>query len=405
MGSARSAWGIDIGDSALKAVALVRHGEELQVEDFELVEHARPLSRIEGAGAAPGTAAAATAATERKRIIRSSLQAFLDRHSVDGTAIATSISGLSSFVRCVTLPPVESARLPKMIQFEAAQHIPSPLTEVEWRYQFLPRGHSAEAPAIICAARREILDAQLAHFREMGMDVQLIQVNGLATYNALRYEKQLAGATLVIDMGASHTELLICEGEGLWLRSIPLSGKDLTEALASKLGMSFDEAEHVKCHLAGGKHARAGIKALEPAFAAFADEVARSISAYTADHPATQIARLIPLGGGLRMAGLLKFLQQRLQVELSPVRALSAGAPADGRLAAAFAENLSGLLTAHGLAVQAAGTAKLTLSLLPAHVRRTKTIKRVAGWLAAATLALILGAVGWFIFAFLRSRY
>ncbi|MBV8781498.1 MAG: hypothetical protein JO353_08885, partial [Phycisphaerae bacterium] len=44
MANPRFAWGIDIGNRALKAVKLVRSGEGLRVDDFELIEHETVLS-------------------------------------------------------------------------------------------------------------------------------------------------------------------------------------------------------------------------------------------------------------------------------------------------------------------------------------------------------------------------
>src|SRR5207245_2979254 len=45
MPSARSAWGIDIGNRALKAIKLVRDGDRFRVDDFEIIEHEQILSQ------------------------------------------------------------------------------------------------------------------------------------------------------------------------------------------------------------------------------------------------------------------------------------------------------------------------------------------------------------------------
>ena len=38
------AWGIDVGNCALKAVKLVREGDQLRVDDFDIIEHETVLS-------------------------------------------------------------------------------------------------------------------------------------------------------------------------------------------------------------------------------------------------------------------------------------------------------------------------------------------------------------------------
>ena len=45
MASARFAWGIDVGNRALKAVKLVRDGDGFRVDDFEFIEHETFLSQ------------------------------------------------------------------------------------------------------------------------------------------------------------------------------------------------------------------------------------------------------------------------------------------------------------------------------------------------------------------------
>jgi len=40
----RFAWGIDIGNRALKAIKLVRDGDSLRMDDIEVIEHEQVLS-------------------------------------------------------------------------------------------------------------------------------------------------------------------------------------------------------------------------------------------------------------------------------------------------------------------------------------------------------------------------
>src|SRR2546430_14552618 len=48
MATARSAWGIDIGNRALKAIRLVREADRLRVDDVEIIEHEQILSSAGG---------------------------------------------------------------------------------------------------------------------------------------------------------------------------------------------------------------------------------------------------------------------------------------------------------------------------------------------------------------------
>ncbi len=39
MATPRFAWGIDVGNRALKAIKLVRDGEQFRIDDFDVIEH------------------------------------------------------------------------------------------------------------------------------------------------------------------------------------------------------------------------------------------------------------------------------------------------------------------------------------------------------------------------------
>ena len=74
MATTRSAWGIDIGNRALKAVKLVREGDRLRVDDVEVIEHEQILS---------------SAGDNKESLIQSALASFAQRHSTKGSIVVT----------------------------------------------------------------------------------------------------------------------------------------------------------------------------------------------------------------------------------------------------------------------------------------------------------------------------
>src|SRR5256714_622751 len=199
MASARFAWGIDIGNRALKATRLIRDANnQLRIDDFEVIEHEQILSQ---------------AGDNRESLIQTALANFAQRQTFKGGAVAIGVSGQASFARFIKLPPVEPKKIPEIVRFEAIQQIPFPLDEVEWAYQLF---HSAESPDVevgIFAMRKELVNQNIKYFRDVGVDVQLVQMNPLAVYNALYHDQRLKGASMIVDFGAENTVLIIAEGE------------------------------------------------------------------------------------------------------------------------------------------------------------------------------------------------
>src|SRR5688572_8957272 len=98
MATARSAWGIDIGNRALKAIKLVREGEGVRIDDFEVIEHEFVLSN---------------AGDNKETLIQNALAAFAASHPMKNAgAVAAGVSGQQSFARFIKLPPVEPRKIP-----------------------------------------------------------------------------------------------------------------------------------------------------------------------------------------------------------------------------------------------------------------------------------------------------
>src|SRR5438046_7216190 len=97
--AANFAWGIDIGNRALKAVKLVREADGLRIDDFEVIEHETVLSN---------------AGDNRESLIQSALANFVQRHPFRGGQVAIGVSGQSSFARFSQLPPGEPQKVPEI---------------------------------------------------------------------------------------------------------------------------------------------------------------------------------------------------------------------------------------------------------------------------------------------------
>jgi type IV pilus assembly protein PilM len=376
MASARFAWGIDVGNRALKAVKLVREGDALRVDDFEVIEHENVLSN---------------AGDNKDSLIQSALANFVQKHQIKGGAVGIGVSGQSSFARFIKLPPVEERKIPEIVRFEAIQQIPFPLEDVEWSYQLFQDPASPDVEVGIFAMRKELVNRNIQFFTDVDMNVQVVQMNPLAVYNAMFYDKRIDGTTMIVDLGAENTDLIIAEGETIWMRSIPIGGNNFTEALVKQFKLNFQKAEDLKRTAATSKYARQIFQAMRPIFADLVSEIQRSIGFYASVHRDSRIRKIVALGGTFRLPGLQKYLQQNLQLEVERIDSLGAGAPADPKQAAMLSENILSSLSAYGLAIQAMGEAKITSSLLPMAIQRERMWREKTKWFAMAAAAFVVG--------------
>jgi len=392
MATPRFAWGIDIGNRALKAVKLVRAGEGLRVDDFELIEHETVLSN---------------AGDNREALIQSALANFMARHPIKGGAVAVGVSGQSSFARFIKLPPVEPKKIPEIVRFEAIQQIPFPLDDVEWSYQLFQTPDSPDVEVGIFAMRKELVNRFIRDFTDFDLNVQIVQMNPLAVYNALYQDNRFTGTTMVIDMGAENTDLIIADNDTIWMRSIPIGGNNFTQTLEKAFKLPFPKAEELKRNAATSKYARQIFQAMRPIFADLVAEIQRSMGFYASVHRDSRIKKVIALGGTFRLPGLQKYLQQNLQLDVEGLDSLGSAGPTDAKLAAYFNENLRASAAAYGLAVQAMDEGKVTSNLLPTAIRREKMWREKTKWFAAAAALFVLGtgvAVGKYVYENLEFK-
>ncbi|HMD55556.1 MAG TPA: type IV pilus assembly protein PilM [Phycisphaerae bacterium] len=372
----QEAWGIDIGTTALKAMKVRREGDKVFLEALEFIEHRRFLNEPD---------------VDRKEVVRESLARFLESHPLRSETVYIAASGATSFARFVKLPPVEPKKIPEIVRFEAIQQIPFPLDQVNWDFHAFRSPDSPDVEIGIFAIKTDLVAQLLADFRNLGITVHGVQIAPLAVYNAMMFEGIGAGkGTILIDIGADHSDLVVMDQNRLWLRNINLGGNTFTESLVKTLRMPFKKAESLKRSAATNKYARHIFQAMRPTFADLVAEIQRSIGYYNSSHRESQLEQIIGMGNPFRLANLQKYLQQYLGMPVQRLEGFNK-LEAESKLAAALSDQLLGMPVAYGLALQALGLGVINTNLLPLDIARQMTWRRKYSWFAATAALFVLG--------------
>ncbi len=150
MASPKTAWGIEVGANAIKAIRLERDGDKVSVTDFAII----PLKKV-----------LATPDIDEDEIIRLGLGQFISQKSLEGEHLVMSVPGHSAFARFAKLPPVEPKKVPDIVKFEAVQQIPFPIDDVEWDYQTFESPNSPEVEVGIFAITRDRMQKVLVYMQ------------------------------------------------------------------------------------------------------------------------------------------------------------------------------------------------------------------------------------------------
>lgn len=379
-----SVWAINIGNNSLKALRLRIAGDVVEVIGFDNIQHGKILT---GSGVKP---------EEREELIALSLRQFVKQNDLGKDEIIVSVPSENSFARFVKLPPVEQKRIPEIVKFEAAQQIPFDINDVQWDWQIMTEADSPETKVGIFAIKSETVNSLLEHFSNENLTVSYVQMVPMALYNYALYDqgdliKSESQATVIIDIGAENSDLVVCTPSTVWQRCIPMGGNAFTRAIADTFKLNFEKAEKLKRTAAMSKYARQVFQAMKPVFTDLASEIQRSLGFYNSSNPNTKLSRVIALGGGTKMRGLLKYLRQTLQMPVERPDSFKKLTISSDVSAAKFHENVCDFGIVYGLALQGLGLGRIESNLLPRSIARSMAwASKTKYFTLAASLILLV---------------
>ncbi len=139
----------------------------------------------------------------------------------------------------------------------------------------------------------------------------------LASFALLRAASRLDDRVeAIVDIGADATTVVVhCDGEPLIVRTIPRGGGEITEMIASRLGVPTEEAETLKCRVGLSDDAEPeAAKVIGEAVRPLINEIRSSFDYLTASSQQTQVSRLALSGGGCLLPGLTEALRVQLGI-------------------------------------------------------------------------------------------
>lgn len=383
MAGVQSVWGIDIGRCALKAIKLrPAQDDKIEVVGFDYIEHARILSQPDA---------------DRHALIAAALEKFLSRNDISKDHVVIGVPGQHTLARFTKLPPVAPKRIPDIVRYEADQQIPFDMDEVIWDYQTFQQEGLPDVEVGIFAMKRELIREHLLHFEQASIEPIAVQSGPLAVYNAAHFDGLLGKETTVLlDIGAENTDLVVATPSSFWTRTVPIGGNAFTEALVKSFKLSFSKAEALKRTAATSKYARQIFQAMRPIFADLVQELQRSIGFYSSTHRDANVDKVVAFGNALLLPGLQKYLQQNLGIPVEKPESLRNAARSDVLKDNAFKEQFSSFAVSYGLALQGLDLTKVTSNLLPTEIaKQVVWRKKRPAFAAAAACLLLAGGLIW----------
>jgi len=236
--------------------------------------------------------------------------------------VALSVSGQSVIIRKITVPMMTQAELEEQINWEAEQHIPFDIKDVQVDYQVLKRRPEAsQMDLLLVAAKRD----QINDFAQLARDAKLkpvvCDIDAFTVQNLFEMSRGLPGDQTValINVGASLSSLnIVSNGVSAFTREIANGGNAITEEIQKQLSIPYDQAEAYKCGAsppdAPGIVPEQAARVIDSVTDSIAGEIQRSLDFFLATTGEGEISRIYVTGGSSALAALGTAIQRRSRV-------------------------------------------------------------------------------------------
>jgi type IV pilus assembly protein PilM len=246
--------------------------------------------------------------------------------------VALSVSGQSVISRKITVPIMTTAELDEQIQWEAEQHIPFDIKDVQIDYEVLKRQpERGQMDLLLVAAKRDEINDYAQFVREARLKPVVVDIDAFTVQNLFEVSRGIPpDQTLaLINLGASLSSLnIVTAGASAFTRDIASGGNTITEEIQRQTGVSFEQAEAYKCgEVSGGDAAGAPFRSggmipqqvqevIDSVSDTIAAEIQRSLDFFMATSGEGEIQRIFVTGGTANLATLRNAIQRRAK---SPV--------------------------------------------------------------------------------------
>jgi type IV pilus assembly protein PilM len=339
--------------------------------------------------------------------VQSVLREMLGELQVKLRNVIYTVPGQSVFARFVKLPAVEEEKIERIISFEAQQNVPFPIDEVVWDYQLVGAGADEQIQVVLVAIKSDLLDEINNALESTGLRTLIVDVAPMALYNAFRYNySDLAGCSLLVDIGARTTNLLFIESGKIFSRGVPIGGRSISSSIAREFEESMTAAE--------ARKKRDGFVSLGGAYAEPADpnvarvskivrstmtrlhaELMRSISHYRSQQQGSAPSRIFLCGGCASTPYMREFFNEKLQLPTEFFNPLRNVAVTDSANVSELSRSAHLLGELVGLALRSATTCPMELNLRPASVVRRQELEKRRPFFILAAACFILALLGW----------
>ena len=337
--------GVDISSTTVKLLEISQQGGGYRVENYAV----KPL---------PANAVVEKNINDQE-VVSQTVQAVVSASKSKVKDAAVAVAGSSVITKLIEMPgDLGEDAMELQISLEADQYIPYPLEEVSIDFDI--QGPSEKNPdqveVLLAACRRENVDMRAGVLEAAGLNAKVVDVEAYTMERAFslieeQLEDQEEQVVAVIDIGATMTTLsVLIDGKTIYTREQLFGGKQLTEEIQRRYGLSAEEAGLAKKQ--GGLPDDYIPEVLEPFRDAVVQQATRSLQFFFSSSQYNDVDQIVLAGGVASLDGLANLIEEKLGTPAVVANPFANMAVSSRVNSAALANDAPSLMIAAGLALR-----------------------------------------------------
>lgn len=339
--------GVDVSSTAVKMLELNRIGGRYRVESYAV----EPLP------------AGAVVERDIKDIdaVAIAIQKAVSRCKPGTKFAAAAVAGSAVITKVIQLDAdLSEDDIENQIEVEAEQYIPYPLEEVRLDFYVLGTSEKddTKVDVLLAASRSENVYSRVEALEIAGLTAKVVDVEAYAIERAYSLiEKQMVHVddanrlVAIVDIGATMSTLSVLNnGVTVYTREQVFGGRQLTEEIQRRYGLSFEEAGMAKKQ--GGLPEDYVPEVLTPFKETLVQQVSRSLQFFYSSSPFGEVHQIVLAGGTASLGGIAELVEERLAVPTMVANPFADMSLAPSVTAQALSSDASALMTCCGLALR-----------------------------------------------------
>lgn len=299
--------GVDISSTSVKILELSHNNGRYQVEAYAH-EPLPPNAVVEQS-------------ISNDEAVGEAIKRALTRSRSSAKRAALAVAGSAVITKTVQMNgKLKADEMDFQIRAEADQYIPYPLEEValDWEVQGPSDSGNDMVDVLLAACRSETVERRKDAVEYANLEAAVVDVEAFCTERAFSLvESQLDGEDIetvaILDIGATMTTLSVLhDGSSIYTREQLFGGKQLTEDIMRRYGLSEEEALRAK--LEGGLPDDYESEVLEPFRRAVVQQVSRSLQFFYSSSQFNDVDYIVLAGGTSSIPHLADEVQEVLGI-------------------------------------------------------------------------------------------